>query len=184
MPAARRNVDLVMLTSDTAEISKRIDKENYLPLDGLLTQAGDVYLKLHNLPGDEPLSLTVANGTEHSPYWVHSTNWKPRTLTADPGKTTDWVEVGSLLDTLNDGQCTLTAKGKGPLHYHLEFGVENGAGQGGDDCPLRRSQGGKNQSGLRRRYALRRIRRVEQVLYDLVAYLKKQPVQGMLQSER
>lgn len=179
-PAARRNVDLVMLTSDTAEITKRIDKENYLPLDGLLTQAGDVYLKLHNRNAGAPVVLTVPNGTEHSPYWVHLRNWKPLTLTAEPGKATDWVEVGSLLDTLNDGQWTLTAKSKVALHYQLDFAVKNAKGT---METFARFLDLKDESitlayDADTRYTLR-IRRVEEVLYELVAYLKKHPVEGV-----
>src|SRR5205814_6719910 len=41
--AARRNVDLVLLTADEADVKNRLEKEGYLPLDGLLTQEGDVY---------------------------------------------------------------------------------------------------------------------------------------------
>src|SRR5205823_4868450 len=40
-PAARRNVDLVMLTSDVKQVAERIAKDSYLPLDGMLTQSGD-----------------------------------------------------------------------------------------------------------------------------------------------
>ena len=111
--AARRNVDLVMLTSDEKQVKKRIDKENYLPLDGMLTQADDVYLKVHNNKGGAALSLTVPPATEHSPYWVHLRDWKPKTIAAATGQSTDWTEVGSLLDTLNDGQWLLTAKATG-----------------------------------------------------------------------
>src|SRR5262249_52321606 len=127
-PAARRNVDLVMLTSDEAQVRTRIEKENYLPLDGMLTQAGDVHLKLHN-KGDAAVTLTVPTAPEPSPYWIPLRDGKPKTLTAAPGQSTDWVEVGGLLDTLNDGQWKLTAAGKGPLRYSLEFGVRDAAGK-------------------------------------------------------
>jgi hypothetical protein len=178
--AAKRNVDLVMLTSDEKQVKDRIDKENYLPLDGMLTQAGDVHLKLHNAKGAAPLTLTVPNGTEHSPYWVHVRHWKPKTITATPGQSTDWVEVGSLLDTLNDGQWTLTAKASKPgkVLFDLEVGVRNADGK------IESVQQFKGLSGdvalaydADTRYS-RRIRLQEQVLYDLVEYLKKQPVRG------
>ncbi|HKB38198.1 MAG TPA: hypothetical protein VKD72_17250, partial [Gemmataceae bacterium] len=178
--AAKRNVDLVMLTSDEKQVKDRIDKENYLPLDGMLTQAGDVHLKLHNAKDAAPLTLTVPNGTEHSPYWVHVRNWKPRTITAVPGQSTDWVEVGSLLDTLNDGQWILTAKASKPgkVLFDLEVGVRNADGK------IESVQQFKGLSGdvalacdADTRYS-RRIRLQEQVLYDLVEYLKKQPVRG------
>src|SRR5262249_3807965 len=86
--AARRNVDLVLLTSEEKDIKDRIEKENYLPLDGLLTQEGDVYLKLHNGRGGADMSLAVPNGTEHSPYWVHIRKWKPKTIQAKAGQST------------------------------------------------------------------------------------------------
>ena len=180
--AARRNVDLVLLTSDEKQVKERIDKENYLPLDGMLTQAGDVYLKVHNNKGGAALSLTIPNGTEHSPYWVHIRNWKPKTITAPRGQSTDWVEVGSLLDTLNDGQWLLTAKSTGKegvkLRFDLEFGVRNADGK------IETIKRFENLSGnmslaydADTRYS-RRIRLSEQVLYDLVDYLKKHPVRG------
>src|SRR5207249_967651 len=119
-----RNVDLVMLTADEAQVKERIAKENYLPLDGMLTQEGDVYLKLHN-QGSGRLTLTVPNCTEHSPYWVHIRRWKSKTIAAEPGKSNaeGWVEVGSLLDTLNDGQWNLAAASanKTPLRYAVEM---------------------------------------------------------------
>jgi hypothetical protein len=180
--AARRNVDVVLLTRDHAEVRRRIEKENYLPLDGLLTQAGDVYLKLH-APADGPaVTLTVPNGTEHSPYWVHLRDWKPKTVTVPAGRSSDWVEVGSLLDSLNDGQWTLSARGpdaKREAAFALEFGVRTPAGQ---------VESIKRFDGLRGRVTLaydantrytRRIRLVDDVLYELVDYLKKHPVTGV-----
>jgi hypothetical protein len=180
--AAKRNVDLILLTSDENQVKDRIDKEGYLPLDGLLTQAGDVYLKVHNARDSAPLTLTVPPGTEHSPYWVHLRTWKPKTIAAMPGQSTQWIEVGSLLDTLNDGQWLLSAKpGKpgGTPRFGLEFGVRNASGK------IEQVRRFNNLSGdvalaydADTRYS-RRIRLQEEVLYDLVAYLKKQPVRGM-----
>jgi len=130
--AARRNVDVVVLTSDEKDVKTRLEKEAYLPLDGMLTQEGDVYLKLHNT-GRRDMSLTVPNGTEHSPYWVHIRKWKPKLIQAKAGASTDWVEVGSQLDTLNDGQWLLTPTTIGAvieavLNFGVEFGVRNAAG--------------------------------------------------------
>ncbi len=174
-PAARRNVDLVMLTSDVKDVEARIQKEGYLPLDGLLTQSGDLFLKLHN-KSDGPLTLTVPNGTEHSPYWVHMRTWKPKTVTAAAGQSSDWVEVGSVLDSLNDGQWNLTVKESG--RYDLEFGVP---GADGKVESIRKLEGLTGNQELAyeadTRYT-RRIRPAEDVLYDLVDYLKKQPVEG------
>lgn len=178
-PAARRNVDLIMLTSDEAQVKLRIDKEGYLPLDGMLTQAGDVHLKVHNHKDSAALSLNVPKGTEHSPYWVHMRNWKPKQIEAAPGQSTDWVEVGSLLDSLSDGQWTLTAKGKGNLLFDLEVGLR---GADGKIETIRRLEKQTGDVALayygNTRYS-RRIHPADQVLYDLVDYLKKQPVRGV-----
>jgi hypothetical protein len=169
-PAARRNVDLVLLTRDEEDVKRRIEKENYLPLDGLLTQEGDLFVRLH---AREDSTLTVPNGTEHSPYWVHLRTWKPKSLAAKAGASSDWVEVGSLLDTLSDGQWNLALTGRGDV----EFGVPDGAGV----APIRRFE---NVSGaLRLAYdadtrVSRRLRPADDVLYDLVDYLKKNPVPG------
>lgn len=174
-PAARRNVDLVMLTSDVAQVQMRIDKENYLPLDGMLTQAGDVFVKLKNR-GAADVQVTVPNGTEHSPYWIHIRNWKPLVLAAKPGQTTAWTEVGHLLDALSDGQWNLTATKS--AQYDLEFGVKDAAGK---IATVRRFDNLSGNVALAydagTRYT-RRIRLVDEVLYELVAYLKKHPVQG------
>lgn len=177
-PAAQRHVDLVLLTSDVEQVKTRIAKENYLPLDGMLTQAGDVYLKVHNAPDGAALTLTVPPGTEHSPYWVHVRNWKPLTLRAEPGQSTDWVEVGSLLDSLNDGQWNLAAKGNGQLRYALECGVR---GADGAIMSMRRFEGLTGSLELAYDADTRRTRRIrtaDAVLHDLVAYLQQQPVQG------
>ena len=70
------------------------------PLDGMLTQAGDVFARLHNQADGSAMTLSIPAGAEHSPYWVHIRNWKPVALKADPGQSTEWTEVGSLLDFL------------------------------------------------------------------------------------
>ena len=130
-PAARRNVDLVMLTTDAAEVQRRIDKEGYLPLDGLLTQAGDVFLRVAN-QGPAALQVTGHSfpaGTcqQHSPYWVHLRNWKPlEPIALEPGKSTDWIDVGGLLDTLNDGQWGLTVTPASPVRIELGVKAANG----------------------------------------------------------
>lgn len=176
---ARRNVDLVLLTPDLDGVEKRIQTENYLPLDGLLTQAGDVYVKVHNT-GSSPVTVTVPYCTEHSPYWVHQRTWKPIAIKAEAGQSSDWTEVGSNLDSLNDGQWNLTAAGDGktPPNFALEFGVRDAAGQ---IATIKRF----DQLGARVKLAYdadtrysRRIRSGDDVLTDLVNYLKQHPVQG------
>jgi hypothetical protein len=179
-PGARRNVDLVMLTSDEAQVKERIEKENYLPLDGMLTQAGDVYLKVHNNAATA-MTLNVPNGTEHSSYWIHMRNWTPRKIDVAPGQTTDWVEVGSLLDSLNDGQWTLNAAATtkdAPLNYDAEFGVRDAAGNIASIKKFPNQDGNLSLAYQADTRYSRQIRSSDDVLYDLVDYLKKQPVHG------
>ncbi len=173
-PAARRNVDLVMLTTDVDQVNMRIEKENYLPLDGMLTQSGDVFVRVTN-QGGQPLTFTGkgaqggGNWQQHSPYWVHIRNWKVPTIAVEPGKTSDWVEVGSVMDSLANGQWFWTGNGK----YKAEFGVKSAAGKieslatftGEGDLTL--------AADADTRYS-RRLRTQDQVLYDLLDYLKRE----------
>ncbi len=129
-PAARRNVDLVMLTRDEAQVKERIAKEGYLPLDGWLTQAGDVWMRVIN-EGDKAVnvrSLSFYGRSpvhQHSPYWVHMRRWKPVSVTVEAGETGDWVDVGGTMDALNDGQWGFQSGGP----CKIEFGVRNAAGR-------------------------------------------------------
>jgi hypothetical protein len=177
-PAARRNIDLVMLTGDHADVRRRIDKEAYLPLDGLLTQAGDLFLKLHVSEASSPVTVQIPNGVEHSPYWVHLREWQPKQVKAAAGQSSDWVEVGSLLDSLNDGQWHLSAKGEGPLRFSLEFGVPSGNGIIETIRRFDELTGGVTLAYDADTRRSRRIRSTDEVLYDLVDFLKQRPVRG------
>jgi len=173
-PAARRNIDLVMLTTDVQQVKMRIEKENYLPLDGMLTQSGDVWLRVTNL-GRQPLAFqgrgapSGGNWQQHSPYWVHLRNWQTPSIEIPPGKTSDWVEVGGTMDSLNDGQWFWTGDGR----YRAEFGLKVPSGRieaigtftGQDDLTL--------GADADTRYS-RRLRKLDQVLYDLLDYLKRE----------
>ena len=165
-PAARRNVDVVMLTSALDEVKERIAKEGYLPLDGMLTQKGDLYMRVDGSSG----KLTIRAGTEHSPYWVHKRDWKQITV-ALPGNR-EWIEVGHLLDTLNDGQWTFNATPG--AEYDVEFA-------GADLKPIRKFGGLTNSVTFAydadTRYS-RRIEKVEEVLHDLVRELRSEGVRG------
>jgi len=121
-PAARRNLDLVLLTSDSADLEERLKKERYLPFDGLLTQRGDLFLRLTNT--DREPVLVKLEVTEHCPYWVHLRRWPrrsplgrdgvcsqdrpPKEEWLPPGASTPWVEIGSRLDSLNENTLRLT----------------------------------------------------------------------------
>lgn len=107
-PAYNRVVDLILLTRDEMQVKMRVAQEQYLPLDGLLTQAGDVWLRVTN-HGTAPVtvhSLDYPGGPmqQHSPYWVHMRTWQPVSISVEAGKTSAWTEVGSTMDALEDGQ--------------------------------------------------------------------------------
>jgi hypothetical protein len=75
--AARRHVDLVCLTNDTAGMEAQ-KKTGYLEFDGWLVQDGDLFVRITNprdglgpcIPILEPFS-----GGQHSSYWVHVRDW-------------------------------------------------------------------------------------------------------------
>lgn len=174
-PAAKRNVDLVMLTRDAEQVQMRIDKEGYLPLDGMLTQSGDVWLRVHN-QGGEKIAVAAPPCQEHSPYWVHIRNWKPMSIAVEPGQTTEWIDVGGLLDALNDGQWSLTVAP--PTNCRIELGVRTASGS----IEVIKEVAGKLGTVPLAYHADTRyshlLRSREEVLLDLLAYLKKIPVHG------
>ncbi len=172
-PAAKRNLDLVMLTPDVEQVKKRIETENYLPLDGMLTQSGDVWMRVKNLEA-KPLTFQGRNAQgggnwqQHSPYWVHQRTWKTPRVTVPAGKTSDWVEVGSAMDTLNDGQWFWTGNGK----YEVEFALNSANGKKTSIAKFS-GEGNLDLAGDADTRYSPRLRTLDQVLYDLIAHLKK-----------
>jgi hypothetical protein len=126
----------------------------------------------------EPLTLTVPNGVEHSPYWVHSRAWKPKKIEAAPGRASEWTEVGSLLDAMNDGSWELTPTSKGTPAFEVELGEKDELGA---IAAVYRVPG---QSGKVRLtyYGDTRYRRAfagaDDRLYALVDLLKAHPPRG------
>jgi hypothetical protein len=181
-PAAKRNVDLVMLTTKHDEVAERIQKESYLPLDGMLTQSGDVFLKVQNQSA-QPVAIAGGSvhggiGREHSPYWVHLRKWpKFGPVQVAARQTTDWVEIGSWIDSLNHGQMELVAAGQ-DLKYKLEFGAKNAAGGidliGAYEFTVANPPLAYFGDTRYRRQVLHQA----EVLYELLVYLKQQPMHG------
>ena len=63
-----RNIDAVLLSPNATDIQTRLQHEMpMLPLDGLFSQAGEVFFKVENT-GDETFNLTVPYTYIHSPY--------------------------------------------------------------------------------------------------------------------
>ncbi|MCA9068951.1 MAG: beta-galactosidase trimerization domain-containing protein [Planctomycetaceae bacterium] len=171
-PPGKRNIDLVMLTTDVEQVQKRIETENYLPLDGMLTQSGDVWMRVKNL-SDSPLTFQGRNAQgggnwqQHSPYWVHQRNWKSPSVTVPPKATSDWVEVGSAMDSLNDGQWFWTGNGK----YQVEFALKKANGIKETIATFQGEGALDLAADADTRYS-HRLRTLDQVLYDLLAHLK------------
>jgi hypothetical protein len=176
-PPARRNVDLVMLTRDEAQVKERIEKEKYLPLDGMLTQQGDVFLKVHNA-GSAKVTVKTDKVQEHSPYWVHIRNWKPISVEVEPGKVSDWLDIGSLWDALSDAQADIQTTGP----CKLEFGVKTAGGKLDSLRTLEASGSLTIIAPADTRYA-RTIRTQAEGVKDLVAYLNKLPKHGKTPSQ-
>ncbi len=179
IPAAKRNVDVIMLTKDQKQVMTRIEKEGYLPLDGWLTQSGDVWMKITN-KGNEKIdvkSLSFSGGPfqQHSPYWVHMRNWKPINVSVEPGQSTDWIEVGSTMDSLNDGQWGFNATGS----CVIEFGLMNA---GGSIEKIREfslaAQGNLNLVGYADTRYCKKIETPQQATGNIVENLKKLKLHG------
>eukprot|EP01052_Picozoa_sp_SAG31_P011089 SAG31_NODE_621_length_13502_cov_18.057002_2_plen_306_part_00 len=141
--SGRRNVDVVVLTSNFTDLAVRLANPppDNTPLDGMLTQRGDVFLRLVNHADGVAMNLSVPFGAEHSSYWTHRRFPGPSggnqipalLLAAPPGGDSGWVEAGSRLDTLNDGEWGLQAAAGNStlldqLHYTLEVGVPSANG--------------------------------------------------------
>ncbi len=170
-PAARRNVDLVLLTRDEAQVRQRISQEGYLPLDGMLTQAGDVYAKVISGSGVTLDSVW----TEHSPYNVHLRQWTNSFQLPAGGA---WTEIGASLDSLNDGQWSLSASAP----CKVALGVRNAAGE---IEPVREFSlsGSVALIGLADfRYA-RKVQTRAEGAAELLAYLQGIPVRGRTPSQ-
>ena len=182
-PAAKRNIDCLLLTTDEEQVKMRIEKERYLPLDGMLTQSGDVFVKVTNR-GNAELTFSGlkapggGNWQQHSPYWVHLRNWPKVDIKIAPGKTSDWVEVGGTMDTLNDGQWNFTGNGK----YRAEFALKGADGKLASIAVFDGEGALKLAADADTRYS-RRLRTQKQVIYDLMAEVKKEPLQGRLPTE-
>ena len=62
------SIDAVLLSPNATDIQTRLQHEMpMLPLDGLFSQAGEVFFKVENT-GDETFNLTVPYTYIHSPY--------------------------------------------------------------------------------------------------------------------
>ena len=65
---ANNNIDLLMLHPNSSDIDMRMTKETQvMPLDGLISQYGEVWFKVKNLDADKNMTLAVPYEYIHSP---------------------------------------------------------------------------------------------------------------------
>lgn len=174
-PAAKRNIDCVLLTSEIEYARSLIPTARNLPFDGMLTQQGDVWMKVHNTSA-VPLAVNVPKGQEHSPYWVHKRRWQVRKIEVGANESSDWVEVGNLLDALNDGQWKITGAtaDKSDATYKIDIGLKDAAGNMKTIKQFDVTNDIELAYDANTRYT-GRIRTTDEVLYDYLAYLKAHP---------
>ena len=128
-PATWRHVDCVLLTTDEEEIKRQRARAYYLPLDGMLTQAGDVWARVEN-HSVGALQVTFPHCIAHSPYWVHVRRWKAKQVMLSPGEASEWTEVGSLLDSFNQSVWIPRFRAiNGPRDYTLHLAVKDASGK-------------------------------------------------------
>jgi hypothetical protein len=85
--AAKRHVDVICLTNDTAGIAAQ-QKTQYLEFDGWLVQDGDLFVRITNPRGGQAPCVPVLApdvGGQHSPYYVHVRDW-PTTRVLKSGR--------------------------------------------------------------------------------------------------
>ena len=86
--AAKRNIDLVVLTNDRVGMETQKANARYLELDGWLVQDGDLFVKFTNPANGPGPCIPVVEGLpsgQHSPYYIHVRDW-PRTRVLRSGR--------------------------------------------------------------------------------------------------
>ncbi len=184
LPRTWRHVDCVLLTTDEKEVQRQLARARYLPLDGLLTQAGDVWAQVEN-HSVGALQVTLPNCIAHSPYYVHIRTWKPRQFFLSPGQKTEWVEVGSLLDGLNESVWAPRFRAvNGPRDYTLRLAVKQADGS---LKYVYNYRGNEEQLDLYVSAAMRYdplVMRPREALPELMGYLDYRAQQAQLPSQR
>jgi hypothetical protein len=153
---AERSLDVLVLSRNHSDIRMRLEHAPLvLPLDGLLTQGGEVFMKVHNHNATQPLNFTVPFVMGHSIYWdthlrlplaaatpgatptsscTHTGGPQCPVISVAAGAVSDWVDVGGLMDAFNHGQWNFQFG-----NYSLEIGVLGDANAAAGGL---RSQGG------------------------------------------
>ena len=99
-------------------------------------------------------------------------------MSAKARQHTDWTEIGSLLDSLNDVDVKAEAPSPASPHYRLEFAVRTPEGE---LRPIRTITSRRPAMRLffdaDTRYA-QRVRLPVEIVRQLIAYIKQHPVHG------
>ena len=137
-----RNLDVVLLTNNLTDISMRMLNEQQLALDGLLSQHGEVFVKVAN-HGPKGMRLVVPEGAMHAAYpsqhllciptchpnargQVYSSVANLYVDVAAGATSAQWVDIGTRLDSFNDGSITFTSNISSG--YTVEVGATVGGG--------------------------------------------------------
>lgn len=107
---ADRNIDVILLHPNSTDIEMRLQKEtNLLPLDGLFTQYGEVWLQVENFDKNET-QVHIPITYNHATFFAqHIHNIGPVWVNVSGGATSPWTEAGWMMDTLNHGTWNMPA---------------------------------------------------------------------------
>ena len=137
---AERNIDAVLLTTNTTDVQKRIwYAPDFLALDGYMSQQSEVFMQVKNLNTTGNFTLTVPRVYGHSGYFGNHLHQPVPTadgglatgcnfqgggtrcgkIFVPPGGTSAWVDVGEFMDSYNHGSWNFVTPGE----YSIQFGI-------------------------------------------------------------
>jgi len=198
--AAQRQVDVLLLTPLDEEVRSRLAKWSYLPLDGLLTQSGDLMLRVTNPRGGPAPCLLNLSTIEHSPYWVHQRPWrtplgvglhgaidgKPaETDYMAPGQGSPWTQIGHRVDRLNESTLIADVLYEGGPETGIDLIFEFATPRVDGSPRVIRRLRYTDESTRRIRFAIpgnvrgsERIRTAEEELEGILQYVSSLPDEG------
>ena len=139
----------MLLTTNTSDIKKRIwYAPDFLALDGYMSQAGEMFMQVHNMNTTSNMTLTVPRVYGHSAYFTNHLSQPISTpptplapagglasgcsfqggpdcgqIYVDAGGKSKWVDVGAFVDVYNHGSWNFKTVG----NYALQIGIGSAA---------------------------------------------------------